>query len=224
MSPRQKILVAAVLAAVAAIAPQSGAWAEEAQISPSQNSGETQWVAPKVARAEVQTPEVQAPKPEPKVKKPPSPPAWETREGLEESARRVLSVPLKVWEGMVKGRRVTRVIVRERGRARVIYAGPRLTKQQVMNLIAQWAKTAGLVSKSFVEARDRKVLAEAKEYTDSRVQPLEKRVSALERKQSQVQKAGQVTNWLALALVLLVFVIGGCAVLIRQYYTRRSIR
>jgi len=217
MSSLTKILVVAVLTAVAAGFPR--VWAEEAQLSsPAQGAGtgETQWVAPKVAPAEVQTPEVQIPKPEPKAKKPPSPPAWETREGLEESARRVLSVPLKVWEGMVKGRRVTRVIVRERGRARVIYAGPSLTKQQVENLIAQWAKTAGLASKSFAEVRDRKVLAEAKEYTDLRFKPLEKRVSALERKQSQVQKAGQVTNWLALALVLLMIVIGGCIALWRR--------
>ena len=190
-----KLSVVAVLTAVAAVCcVPSGAWAEEAQM---ERAGEPQWVAPATSPV-------------------PPPPAWETREGLEESARRVLSVPLKVWEGMVKGRRVTRVIVRERGRARVIYAGPSLTKQQVENLIAQWAKTAGLASKSFAEVRDRKVLAEAKEYTDLRFKPLEKRVSALERKQSQVQKAGQVTNWLALALVLLMIVIGGCIALWRR--------
>ena len=153
-----------------------------------------------------------------------STPAWETREGLEEAARRVLSVPPKVWEGMVKGRRVTRVIVRERGRARVIYAGPRITKSQVNDLIAQWSKRAGFVSKSFVEARDRKVLAEAKKYTDERLAPLEERVTALEQKtKPSVSSLRQTSPWLVLAVVFLIFVIGGCAALIYRYFERRRV-
>jgi hypothetical protein len=227
MSSLKKLSVATVLMAVAAgIAPLCGAWAEEAQMNPLPGAeAPVVWETPQppvevAGRREGEAePSQSVPQPapkrasnfEPEVKKLSSPPAWKTREGMEEATRRVLFVPPKVWEGMVKGRRVTRVIVRERGRVQVIYAGPRITKSQVNHLIAQWSKRAGFVFKSFVEARDREVFAEAKKYTDSRVQPLEKRVSALERKQSQVQKAGQVTNWLALALVLLMIVIGGCA-------------
>lgn len=52
---------------------------------------------------------------------------------------------------------VTKVIVRERGRTKVIYSGKRLSREQVYGLIAEWAKTADVASRSFVAQRDQYV-------------------------------------------------------------------
>ena len=69
-----KLSVVAVLTAVAAVCcVPSGAWAEEAQM---ERAGEPQWVAPATSPV-------------------PPPPAWQTREGMEEAARRVLTGELK---------------------------------------------------------------------------------------------------------------------------------
>jgi len=62
---------------------------------------------------------------------------------IEEKNRQELIVSPKIWHGWVGGQKVTVITSQASGKQRIIYCGPRLTKQQVNNLIAKYgvAKT-----------------------------------------------------------------------------------